>query len=293
MAFGMIVLNGSYVLKQCLETVYPYASQIMIAEGPVIFWQGQGLTTSTDDTNHILDTFPDPEHKISIVHGQFSEKDEQCRAYMKFLKPDTDYLWQLDSDECYKADDIETIFNLLEKEKYTSVGVKSCSFYGGFDRYIGGFEEQCDQFLRIFKVYPGSQWTTHRPPTMGHAPGIQTLPYKHLDSDTLYGNTGIRMYHYTAVFPRQVATKQLYYRSLVQGKFIDDYFHTVYLPWVKGTDSERVAIELKYMGVHEYRPEHRTSSMTKAFEGTHPEPIARDMQLLKEEFNRQLQELNV
>ena len=34
-AFGMIVFEGDYVLKECLEQVYPFASQILIAEGPV------------------------------------------------------------------------------------------------------------------------------------------------------------------------------------------------------------------------------------------------------------------
>ena len=63
-AFGMIVFEGDYVLKQCLEQVYPFASQILIAEGPVSFWQKQGRTTSTDETNKILDEFPDPENKI-------------------------------------------------------------------------------------------------------------------------------------------------------------------------------------------------------------------------------------
>ena len=66
-AFGMIVFEGDYVLKQCLEQVYPFASQILISEGPVSYWQKQGRKTSTDRTNHILDVFPDPENKITIV----------------------------------------------------------------------------------------------------------------------------------------------------------------------------------------------------------------------------------
>ena len=168
-AFGMIVFEGDYVLKECLEFVYPFAEQILIAEGPVRFWQEQGKTTSEDNTNDILHNFPDPDNKIKIVHGQFSEKDEQCNAYMQFLNDDVDYFWQIDSDELWKAEDIKKIIKVLEKERYTSVDVKSCSFYGGFDRYIGGFERQKGNFHRIFKVYPGSYWQTHRPPTMARS----------------------------------------------------------------------------------------------------------------------------
>ena len=112
-AFGMIVFEGDYVLEECLKSVYPYASQILIAEGPVKFWQEKGRTTSTDRTNEILDNFPDPENKIKIVHGQFAEKDEQCAAYLEFMNDDIDYLWNLDSDELYTAEDIKKIISTI------------------------------------------------------------------------------------------------------------------------------------------------------------------------------------
>jgi len=165
-AFGMIVFEGDYVLKECLEQVYPYASQILISEGPVSFWQKKGRKTSTDKTNEIIDNFKDPENKIKIVHGQFSEKDEQCNAYMQYLNPDIDYVWNLDSDEVYKKNDIEKTINFLKQNNPTSVGVRSKSFYGGFNNYLTGFELNTDNFLRIFKVTPGSTWFTHRPPTI-------------------------------------------------------------------------------------------------------------------------------
>ena len=130
LAFGMIVFNGNYVLEECLKQVYPYATQILIAEGPVKHFQDLGHTTSTDGTNDILNNFPDPENKIKIVHGQFSEKDEQVNAYMKFLRTDIDYIFNLDSDEVWKGEDIEELCELLAKEQYTSVGVRSASFYG-------------------------------------------------------------------------------------------------------------------------------------------------------------------
>ena len=44
----MIVFEGDYVLRECLQQVYPHASQILIAEGPVKYWQEKGRTTSLD-----------------------------------------------------------------------------------------------------------------------------------------------------------------------------------------------------------------------------------------------------
>ena len=121
----MIVLNGDQVLEETLASVYPYAHQILIAEGPVGYWQQQGYTTSVDGTNEILENFPDPDNKIKIVHSQYLEKDDQCNAYMEFLDDETDYIWNLDCDEVFKPEDIEKVINLLETERYTSVGFKS------------------------------------------------------------------------------------------------------------------------------------------------------------------------
>ena len=288
LTFGVIVFQSDYVLKQCLESVYPYAHQILIAEGPVKYWQQQGITTSTDKTNEILNSFPDPQNKIKITHGQYSEKDEQCNAYMKFLDKDTDYLWNLDADEIYKSQDIENIIKLLEKEQYTSVGVKSCSFYGGFNHYITGFEEARDNFLRIFKVCPGAVWQTHRPPTILY-PNNSNIIKKHLNSDELFDKIGMKIYHYSYVFPKQVYTKMNYYMGIGgYANRISNYFFNVYMPWVLGDLKQKVEIEKMYNGVHEYLPQGRGPSFTTKFIGQHPDSIKRDIVDLSCRFDKEV-----
>lgn len=285
-AFGMIVFEGDYVLKQCLEQVYPYAEQILIAEGPVKYWQDRGRTTSTDATNEILKNFPDPDNKITIVHGQWSEKDEQCKAYMKHIRDDIDYIWNLDSDEVYKSEDLKKILNVLQNYNPTSVGIQSCSFYGGFKNYLTGFELAQDNFLRIFKYEKGSTWLTHRPPTIQYPNGITR---KHLTSTELFILTGAQMYHYSYVFPNQVKTKIDYYKAKVSmNKCIDGYFENVYLPWIAGKNTE---VEKTYVGVHEFKPEYRGPCYTKLFEGTHPKAIERDMNQLTTIYSKQLSEI--
>lgn len=285
-AFGMIVFEGDYVLEECLKQVYPYASQILVAEGPVEYWQRQGRTTSTDRTNEILDSFPDPDNKISIVHGQYSEKDEQCKAYMQFINDDIDYLWNLDCDELYKARDLEKTIDFLKENQPTSVGVQSCSFYGGVNHYLTGFELNKDNFLRIFKYQPGSTWLTHRPPTMKYNPDI---PRKHVDSETFYKMTGVHMYHYSYVFPHQVARKVGYYKdSISKQNCIDNYFEKIYLPWVNGSIQDRIDIEKTYLGVHEFQPWVRGSCHTEEFLGTHPESI--DTEKIQKRIHKELGE---
>lgn len=284
-AVGMIVFEGDYVLRQCLEQLYPHVDQIVVAEGPVKFWQDQGRTTSTDKTNNILDTFPDPDNKLKVVHGQFAEKDHQSRAYIELLRPDIDYLWMVDSDEVYRTEDILKIKQLLETEKPTSVGVQSCSFYGGFRDYLTGFELKTDNFLRIFRFMPGCTWESHRPPTIRYPSDILR---KHISSDELFKKTGVQMYHYSYVFPRQVYTKTSYYNTFVTGGTIPNYYQTVYLPWVKSPILGRMMLERQYLGVHEWIPQRRGPCYTARFRGYHPEAIERDMASLVAEFRAQL-----
>jgi len=288
-AFGMIVFEGDYVLKECLEQVYPFAEQILISEGPVSYWQKQGRTTSLDKTNEILENFPDPDNKIKVIHGQFNEKDQQCRAYMNFIKPDIDYIWNLDSDEIYKTEDLKKIIELLDLEKPTSVGIRSCSFYGGFDHFLTGFELKTDNFLRIFKYEEGSTWLTHRPPTIQY-PSHKNIVPKHINSEELFKKTGSQMYHYSYVFPDQVFKKINYYKdSVSQQNCIDNYFESIYLPWVIASEEKRKKIEKIYNGVHEFKPEIRGECYTEKFNLNHPESILKNIDKLKKDFNDQLQ----
>lgn len=288
-AISIIVFNTDFVLRQCIESVYPYASQILISEGCVGYWKDQGFTTSTDQTNEIINSFPDPDNKIKIVHGTYKEKTEQANAIIPYLKPDIDYLWNVDADEIFKPQDIEKIFELLDKEKYTSVGFKSITFYGGFNHYLTGFEE-AHQFMRIRKVYPGSYWSDHRPPTIQHiVPTDQQLPEKHLSYNVL-AKMDIRMYHYSYVSPRQVFEKISYYEAAVikKGSCIPDYFKSVFLEWINSDIYARKSLENKWIGVHEFIPSYRGDCYTAKFTGEHPDVIKRDLPELLNKFNEQL-----
>ena len=284
-AFGIIVFNGNYVLQEAIESIYPFANQILIAEGPVGFWQEQGYTTSDDGTNEIIDNIYDPDHKVKIIHSQYNEKDSQCNAYMQFLKQDNDYIWNLDCDEVFKSRDIETVMGLLQQERYTSVGFKSLTFYGGFDRYLTGFEEGAE-FLRIRKVYPGSYWSTHRPPTIAHRID-NPWPEKHLDFNYLDDNYGVRMYQYSYVFPDQVFQKINYYKQKIsKDNCIDNYFKEVYLPWM--VSENKMLVEQRYRGPHEFKPEYRGDCYTAKFEGDHPFIINSHRETLQHKIDTQL-----
>ena len=141
---------------------------------------------------------------------------------------------------------------------------------------------------RIFKYVKGSNWLTHRPPTIQY-PKDSNIIKKHIDSETLYNKLNVQMYHYSYVFPDQVFKKIGYYKdSVSKNNCIDNYFNEIYLPWVLGDEKEKKIIEDKFLGVHEFKPQIRGECRTNKFENIHPESIIDNMENLLKIYKEQL-----
>ncbi len=268
-SYAMIVFNGDYVLKQNLENIYPFAENIVIVEGPVLYYRNLGFSSSTDNTIDIIKNFPDPDKKITLIQGQWKEKDDMCQAYMPHLKGD--YLWHIDSDELYKPEDTKKIFDYLDNNKDCySMGFKLYSFYGGFDRYITGVE-QAFEVHRLAKIIPGqSKLKTHRPPTLIWPPTGKTCQEMGHVSFNTTASWGVYIYHYSHVFPKQVKAKMSYYSSWTS--IIQNYWERLYVPWMRAkSDDEKLLVEMPTKGVQEWAQ--RDPAYTAKFNGTHPESI--------------------
>lgn len=290
--FGMIVLNGGFFLRQILETIYPFAHRICIAEGPVKwFYEEGGIYRSTDDTIDIIKNFPDPERKIDLFIGSYYEKDHQCRAWFSHVPSDTDYVFCVDADEVHRPENIEALIRYLESEKPTSVGFKSDSFYGGFQYIIGGFERD-HSFKRVLQYKPGCRYRTHRQPSLSMSTttsDVDDIKGKDIKGNQLYEATGITMPHFSYTSPLGVKRKLDYYQAAViaPGKCIPDYFKSVYLPWVQ-LPEHRKEIENLWKGVQEFVPDIRDECYTELFTGQLPDIIIRDMPQLTSRFNIEL-----
>ena len=284
---GIIVLNGEFLLKQVLESVYPWAHAICIAEGPVrYFWEIEKHLTSTDKTLDIIKNFPDPQSKIRLTTGIYEEKDDQCRAWFKNVPTDTDYVLCVDADEIHTPENIELLVKYLHDNRPTSVGFKSDSFYGGFNRIIGGFERE-HSFKRVLKYVPGCEYRTHRQPTL-------SINGKDIEGNDVHGNvlfdeTGITMWHGSYLSPLAVYRKISYYEKAVisPGKCIPNYFKDVYLNWVENPQ-DRIYIEEKYNGVQEFIPEIRGESKTIPYPYFHPQVIIDSVDELQSKFKAEL-----
>lgn len=287
-AAGMIVFNGDFVLSQVLESIYPFVDQIIISEGCVGWFVKQGFTTSTDDTNEILHSFPDPMNKMTIIHGTYPEKHEQCQAFMSYVQPDIDYLWCVDSDEMFTNTDSEKLVKIMDTKAYEDISFKSVTYFGGLDCRLTGFEWNAS-FKRILRYYPEAVYSTHRPPTLSHKHPILLS----LSHEELYRSCGIVMHHVSYVSPKGVSEKIGYYKGAVsQGAAIDDYFVKVWLPWVMGHLDQKKQIEQQYRGVHEFKPEVRGDCYTTSVNFSHLHPILqRDYGKIMASFNEQLKEV--
>ncbi len=220
--FGIILLNGQPFIRYNLRALYPFAHQIIVVEGAVA--AAAKIATadghSNDGSLEELSRFQaeeDPQQKIEIVSrdGFWPEKDAMSQAYA--ARATGDYLWQVDIDEFYQPRDMAAVIALLQDDPaLTAVYFKQISFWGGFDYVADGWylrqaqDEGPGIVPRIFRWQPGYRYAAHRPVTVLDEEGRDMRRIKPLKGQALAAQ-GIFMYHYSLLFPKQVAEKSAYY----------------------------------------------------------------------------------
>lgn len=218
-SFGIIVLNGEPFTKYCLRQLYPHAYEIIVIEGgsekAIQFAPNGHSTDGTLESLHEFKVQEDPEDKIQIVtkDGFWSEKNEQSQAYAE--RATGDYLWQVDIDEFYRHDDIEKVRAMLATEFPDAVTFKQYAFWGSPSVIADSFSQRadgCDQYHRLFKWGKGYTYKTHRPPTVLDEKGIDLRTKRWIKGRDLEKN-GIVLFHYSLLFPIQVANKCQYYAT--------------------------------------------------------------------------------
>lgn len=287
--FAMIVHNGQPFFELNLKNIYSFANRIIVVEGPVRRYREMGFGPSSDGTLEVLATFPDPERKIVFESGFFEEKDDMVRRQERHFNGQ--WVWCCDADEFFHHDDMRKVLAWLEQHpECYSMSFRLLSFYGGFERTIGGFEAGFETH-RLFRLSPGAKWLTHRPPTlvwtptgrtcreMGHADGTKEL--------------GVHIHHYSHLPPKRMLHKARYY-EMYSSSIIPNYFGRVYAPWLSArTDAERLAVERQFNGVQEFRPECRTAAYTTPFAGEHPEVIRLARPTIEAQIDLEKRELGI
>ena len=221
----MIVLNGEPFVRYNLHALYPFAHQIIVVEGAAP--AGESLASATghsrDGTLEGLRRFQaeeDPQGKLTIVtaedeghpDGFWTEKDEMSRAYAK--RATGNILWQIDADEFYLPEDVQTVIDLLSDDpELTAISFPMHTFWGAPDYLVNGFFLEEFSVHRVFAWGPGYQYMTHRPPTVvdGTLRDLRTM--KSITASQMK-RKGIYVFHYELLFPKQVTEKCRYYASV-------------------------------------------------------------------------------
>jgi hypothetical protein len=225
--FGIIVLNGEPFTRYALRSLYPFAHQIIVAEGAAP--AARNIATpdghSRDGTLETLNRFKaeeDPDDRVTILTAEDEghpagfwpgEKDEQSRAYAR--RATGDYLWQVDIDEFYRSEDMQTILATLSADPSISgMTFKQTTFWGGLDYVVDGWylRRGATYYHRLFKWGPGYTYASHRPPTVIDASGFDLRQGHWLSGETT-ARRGIRLYHYSLLLPKQVLEKCDYYSN--------------------------------------------------------------------------------
>lgn len=238
--FGMIVLNGEPFLRYNLRGLYRWAHQIIVVEGacPTAADVATPDGHSMDGTLTELRRFQreeDPDGKLLVVtaadeghaNGFWTEKDEMSVAYAR--RATGEYLWQVDSDEFYRDDEVCKLLDLLDQVRPDAVSFPMLTFWGSLSYVTNSFyllRDNAREFHRLFAWGPGYTYRTHRPPTVLDAQGVDTRSKRWLRARDLE-RRGIFLYHYCLLFPQQVFNKVSYYKGRVTYP-IDSWQESVY-----------------------------------------------------------------
>lgn len=280
--FGMIVLNGMPFVPYNLRTLYPFAEQIVVAEGAAAGAAGIAGPDghSRDGTLDELRRFSeeeDPEGKLVVVTAEDEghpdgfwpgEKDEQSRAYAS--RAEGDYLWQIDADEFYLPQHLQLITRLLAADpRITAATFPQVTIWSSLGIAVDGWylHRGRGDVHRVFRWGEGYAYAGHRPPTVLDERGRDTRSLGWLDPRATR-RLGIRMLHYSLLFPQQVRDKVEYYSNW--GLFGD---------WFAAEETRRW-LEDSYLTLR--RPYHvhnvyRLPSWLERYAGDHPPEIRRMM----------------
>ena len=276
--FGIIVLNGEPFTRYCLRAIYPFAHEIIVAEGGHEDTRAVATADghSVDGTLETLRRFcaeEDPEHKVTLVttDGFWPKKDElgndrtaQSRAYAE--RATGDYLWQVDIDEFYLPGDIRRVLEMVASDPDISgAAFRQITFWGSpsIVAHSWRLRRGLDSVNRFFRWGPGYRYVTHEPPTVVDASGNDLRSMKWIGAPDME-RRGIYLHHYSLLFPWQVEQKALIYKREKPGNFAE------IVEWAE-TCYSRLGRPYRVHNLYQW------PSWLERYEGEHPPEVERMM----------------
>lgn len=255
----LIIFNGETLLPPgmlmaWLKQADKIADKVFITEGATLatthYWDGRTtLRTkdgkSTDNTISIIKQFiaNKPKFHLKEADSFWNGKTSMLNYWMNEHNLEGyDYLWQIDGDEFYKEDDIDTIIDLLASRKPGTVSFYANHFWGDYEHLTDERSKRWANEIpwkRIFKIDKHSKWVTHEPPCLSNEQGGGVSR-----EETL--SLGVKLYHYSYVTKEQIEFKSEFYNNPQKLYY--------YNQWVKRDPNER--FEVLGCDIHKFDGQH-------------------------------------
>lgn len=206
---------------------------------------------SNDGTSEYIDElarlYPEKIYIYRKPKGQFWHgKVEMCNAVIKNIQEEC-LLWQIDMDEFWTVEQIETAVRLLEQHPEKTACFFYCHYLVGPHLVIVSRDcygnRTAYEWLRLWRFKPGMFWAKHEPPTLcvqteqGTRDVAKINPFLHKETEAY----NLVFEHYAYVLPKQLLFKEIYFgykNALGHWKRLQNWetfpaYLRDFFPWVK------------------------------------------------------------
>jgi glycosyltransferase involved in cell wall biosynthesis len=192
---GIIALNEEEYINASLKNIYDWdcCYEIIIVEGSTELWREANPDSVTpeggskDRTVELIKTFPDHQHKITLVQGKWRDKKQMRNQYLE--RATGDYLFLKDVDEFYTYNDLEKLKGLLiaEGDTIEQLSIPHIIFWRDFGKKLTGGRYTNLVMERFWKLNIAGERIKHKSHTnmvKADGRGLKVT------------NSGIKCYHY-------------------------------------------------------------------------------------------------
>jgi hypothetical protein len=266
--FFTIVLNGQPFIRYHLDSFrqLPFRWHWHVVEGvaqlvhdtawslqnggridPSLHREGRSNDGTSEYLDEIAAAFPDTVTLYRKLPGVFWDgKREMVAAPLPNIR-EACLLWQVDSDELWRPEQILTMRRMFSEQPQRSAAFYWCDFFVGPEAVVSTRYNYAQnpkvEWLRTWRFTPGMQWLAHEPPTLAMPDAVGQLrdvakiaPFTHDETEAV----GARFQHFSYVTEAQMRFKEIYYgeknaiarwrsmnSDLRRALLLRDYF-----PWV-------------------------------------------------------------
>ena len=193
-----------------------------VAQGGHVAGTMHNRGRSNDGTSAYLDDvaaqFPD---NVTIYRKPLDEfwdgKREMTNAPLPNIR-ETCLLWEVDSDELWTSQQIETVHRMFTDDPDRSAAYYWCWYYVGPDKIISTRYNYAlnpnQEWLRTWRFRPGAVWAAHEPPRLtisdeaGNATDLAGIkPFTHDEME----QRGVVFHHFAYATEDQLRFKEQYY----------------------------------------------------------------------------------